>query len=105
MIAAVLVGAWARWRGLALFERDGTLLPLAIGAFAYQTVWVMSVTFVVWFALIVRYSAGRLSVFTFLTPLCGVAAGHLVLREPLTPALAIAVALVAAGLIFVNRPR
>ena len=36
---------------------------LAIGALAYQTVWVVSVTFVVWFALIVRYSANRLSVF------------------------------------------
>ena len=57
---------------------------LALGAFAYQTIWVVSVTFVVWFALIVRYSASRLSAFTFLAPLFGVAAGHLVLDEPLT---------------------
>jgi hypothetical protein len=56
---------------------------IAIGAFAYQTIWVVSVTFAVWFALIVRYSAARLSVFTFLAPLFGVAAGHLVLNEPL----------------------
>ena len=55
---------------------------LAIGAFAYQTVWVVSVTFVVWFALIVRYSATRLSAFTFLTPLFGVAAGHLCWTSP-----------------------
>jgi drug/metabolite transporter (DMT)-like permease len=34
-----------------------------------------------------------------------VAAGHLVLGEPLTPAFALAVALVALGLILVNRPR
>ena len=79
--------------------------PLAIGAFAYQTVWVVSVTFAVWFALVVRYSAARLSVFTFLAPLFGVAAGHFVLGEPLTPAFAMAVALVAAGLLLVNRPR
>ena len=39
------------------------------------------------------------------TPLFGVAAGHLVLGDPLTPAFAVAVALVAAGLLLVNRPR
>jgi drug/metabolite transporter (DMT)-like permease len=78
---------------------------LALGALAYQTVWVVSVTFVVWFALVVRYSANRLSAFTFLTPLFGVAAGHLVLGEPLTPAFAAAVALVAGGLVLVNRSR
>lgn len=77
----------------------------ALSAFAYQTIWVVSVTFVVWFALIVRYSAARLSAFTFLTPLCGVTAGHFVLNEPLTPPFAIAVVLVAAGLVLVNRPR
>jgi drug/metabolite transporter (DMT)-like permease len=55
---------------------------LAIGSLAYQTIWVVSVTFVIWFALIARYSASRLSAFTFLTPLFGVAAGHLVLGDP-----------------------
>jgi drug/metabolite transporter (DMT)-like permease len=78
---------------------------LALGALAYQTFWVVSVTFVIWFALVVRYSANRLSAFTFLTPLFGVAAGHLVLHEPLTGAFAAAVALVAGGLILVNRAR
>jgi drug/metabolite transporter (DMT)-like permease len=79
--------------------------PLAIGSMVYQTVWVVSVTFVIWFALIARYSATRLSAFTFLTPLFGVAAGHLVLNEPLTSAFAAAVALVAIGLVLVNRAR
>ncbi len=78
---------------------------IAIGALTYQTVWVVSVTFVIWYALVARYSANRLSAFTFLTPLFGVAAGHLVLSEPLTPAFAAAVALVAGGLILVNRAR
>ena len=78
---------------------------VALGAFAYQTIWVVSVTFAVWFALIVRYSAARLSAFTFLAPLFGVAAGHLVLNEPLTPAFVVAAALVALGLVLVNRPR
>jgi drug/metabolite transporter (DMT)-like permease len=91
---------------LAIGERI-TAMPsaLAFGSMAYQTVWVVSVTFVVWFALIARYSASRLSAFTFLTPLFGVAAGHLVLGEPLTAAFAAAVVLVAGGLVLVNRAR
>jgi drug/metabolite transporter (DMT)-like permease len=76
---------------------------IALGSLAYQTLWVVSITFVIWFALIARYSANRLSAFTFLTPLFGVAAGHLVLGEPLTPAFAAAVALIAGGLVLVNR--
>ncbi len=78
---------------------------VALGSLAYQTVWVASVTFVIWFALIKKYSTNRLSAFTFLAPLFGVAAGHLVLGDPLTPAFIAAVALVAGGLILVNRTR
>jgi drug/metabolite transporter (DMT)-like permease len=84
---------------------DAAPSALALAAFAYQAVWVVSVTFVIWFALIVRYSAARLSAFTFLTPLFGVTAGHFVLNEPLTPAFALAVALVVGGLLLVNRSR
>ncbi len=93
--------------GAVLFGERMTAPPsaLALGAFAYQTVYVVSITFTIWFVLVVRYSAARLSVFTFLAPLFGVAAGHVVLGDPLTPAFAIAVALVAAGLLLVNRPR
>jgi drug/metabolite transporter (DMT)-like permease len=78
--------------------------PVALGSLAYQTV-VVGTTFSIWFALIVKYSASRLSAFTFLTPLFGVAAGHLVMGDPITPAFAGAAALVVAGLILVNRPR
>jgi drug/metabolite transporter (DMT)-like permease len=102
VVSAPLLGLGA----LAFGERvDAVPSAPALGAFAYQTLWVVSITFVIWFALIVRYSAARLSVFTFLTPLCGVTAGRLILNEPLTPAFAMAVVLVAAGLILVNRPR
>ena len=78
---------------------------LAIGSVMYQTVWVAGITFLGWFFLVHRYSASRLSAFTFLTPLFGVVAGHLVLGEPLTLAFSIAVILVAGGLVLVNRPR
>jgi drug/metabolite transporter (DMT)-like permease len=102
IVSAPLLGI-----GAAIFGERVTMVPsaVALGAFAYQTVWVVSITFTVWFILVVRYSAARLSVFTFLAPLFGVAAGHFVLDEPLTPAFAFAVALVAAGLLLVNRPR
>jgi drug/metabolite transporter (DMT)-like permease len=102
VVSVPLLGAGA----LIFGERmDHMPSAVALGAFAYQTLWVVSITFAVWFALIVRYSAARLSVFTFLAPLFGVAAGHLVLHEPLTPAFALAVALVAGGIVLVNRPR
>jgi drug/metabolite transporter (DMT)-like permease len=93
--------------GAIVFGERITAMPsaVALGAFAYQTIYVVCITFTIWFVLVVRYSAARLSVFTFLAPLFGVAAGYLVLGEPLTPAFAIAVALVAAGLLLVNRPR
>ncbi len=102
VVSAPLLGA-----GALLFGERIAGMPsaLALGAFAYQTIWVVSVTFAVWFALVVRYSAARLSVFTFLAPLFGVAAGHTILNEPLTPAFAVAVTLVAGGLLLVNRPR
>jgi len=72
---------------------------------AWQTVWIVSLTFLLWFMMIVKYSASRLSAFTFFTPLFGVAAGHLVMGDPITPAFAGAVVLVIAGLILVNRPK
>jgi drug/metabolite transporter (DMT)-like permease len=43
-----------------------------------------------------------LAVFSFLAPLFGVAAGTLVLGEPLTPGFAIAAAVVLAGIALVN---
>ena len=103
LVVSAPILAIAAW--LAGEHIDHWPSAIALGSLAYQTVWVVSVTFVIWFALIARYSANRLSAFSFLTPLFGVAAGHLVLGEPLTPAFAAAVALVAAGLVLVNRPR
>jgi drug/metabolite transporter (DMT)-like permease len=92
--------------GALVFGERIAAMPsaMALGSLTYQTL-VVSLTYAAWFALIVKYSASRLSAFTFLTPLCGVAAGHLVMGDPLTPAFALAVALVAAGLVLVNRPR
>jgi drug/metabolite transporter (DMT)-like permease len=78
-----------------------TALPLI--AFTYQTVWVVGCTFLIWLVLMKSHPAGKLSAFTFITPLFGVAAGHFVLNEPLSPGFAVAVVLVIAGLVLVNR--
>lgn len=77
----------------------------ALAWLGYQSVWIVAVTFVIWFAIIKKYSASRVSAFTFLTPLFGVAAGHFVMNDPLTPAFLAAVAFVAGGLVLVNRPK
>jgi drug/metabolite transporter (DMT)-like permease len=80
------------------------LSTLAMASLAYQGVLVSFATYLVWFWLLTRYLAGRLAVFSFLTPLFGVVSGVLVLDEPLRAAFAFAVALVGCGIVLVNRP-
>jgi drug/metabolite transporter (DMT)-like permease len=81
----------------------GALSAVAWGAMAYQALWVVSVTYLIWYMLIRVYSASALSAFSFPTPLFGIAAGHLILGEPLTPAFLMAAVLVVVGLVLVNR--
>jgi len=102
VVSAPILGA-----GALLFGEGMSVMPgaVALVSLAYQTIWVAGITFLAWFMLIKHFSASRVAAFTFLTPLFGVAAGHLVLGEPLTPVFALAAALVAAGLVLVNRPR
>jgi drug/metabolite transporter (DMT)-like permease len=102
IISAPLLALAAEMLGERVTAPPGAL---ALGSLAYQTIWITVVTYLAWFALIQRYSANRLSAFTFLTPLFGVAAGHLVLGEPVTTGFAVAVLLVISGLVLVNRPR
>jgi drug/metabolite transporter (DMT)-like permease len=77
--------------------------PLAVASLAYQGVIVAFASYLVWFWLLTRYLAARLSVFAFLTPLFGVLFGVAILGEPLTPAFAGAALLVGAGIVLVNR--
>ncbi len=80
------------------------LTPLVLVCLAYQTVLVAFASYLVWFWLISNYPAGRLAAFSFLTPLFGVLAGAVLLGEPVSPALAAALVLVAIGIWLVNRP-
>jgi drug/metabolite transporter (DMT)-like permease len=79
------------------------LTPLALASLAYQGAIVAFASYLAWFWLLTRYLAGRLAVFSFMTPLFGVLAGVAVLGEPLTPVFAGAALLVGAGIVLVNR--
>jgi drug/metabolite transporter (DMT)-like permease len=82
--------------------RDVT--PLATGALLFQAVYVVTVTYILWFWLMRRYPAAGLSSFAFLSPAFSVLCGWLLLNEPLTWKIFLALGLIAAGLIIVNRP-
>lgn len=78
--------------------------PLSLALLAYQAFWVVGLTFLLWFALVKTYSASKLSAFTFITPLFGVAASYFIMHDTLTIAFGVAALLVIAGLYLVNRP-
>lgn len=80
------------------------LTPLVLACLAYQIVLVAFASYLAWFWLVVHYPAGRLSAFSFLTPLFGVLAGALLLSERVSSALAAALVLVVLGIWLVNRP-
>jgi drug/metabolite transporter (DMT)-like permease len=90
---------------LAMNEPGIVLMtPLIAGCLVYQTVWVAFITYLAWFWLVRRYPASRLASFTFLTPLFGVVAGGILLNEPITSMLLLALILVGTGIFLVNRP-
>ena len=80
------------------------LTPKVLASLAYQGVIVAFASYLAWFWLLTRYLAGRLAVFSFLTPLFGVAFGVILLSEPLSAAFLAAALLVGAGIVLVNRP-
>jgi drug/metabolite transporter (DMT)-like permease len=92
-LAAPLAGeSWpARWSALS------------IGSLAFQTVIVTFASYLTWFWLVRHYPATRLAAFTLLTPVAGLAAGVLLLDEPLTLRLGLALVAVLVGLVLVNR--
>ena len=94
--------AFAAWiSGETLTRVPG---PLALSLMAYQAIWVVGLTFLLWFALVKTYSASKLSAFTFITPLFGVVASYFIMHDTLTLAFGAAALLVIAGLYLVNRP-
>jgi drug/metabolite transporter (DMT)-like permease len=93
------LAAWVS--GETISHVPGTL---ALSLMAYQAFWVVGLTFLLWFGLVKTYSASKLSAFTFITPLFGVAASYFIMHDTLTLAFGAAALLVVAGLYLVNRP-
>jgi drug/metabolite transporter (DMT)-like permease len=81
-----------------------SLSTIAWSSMAFQIVVVAFVSFLVWFWLVRHYPATRLSSFTLLTPVFGLLLGALLLHEPITPRLVVALIGVSAGIYLVNRP-
>ena len=79
--------------------------PLSLSLMAYQAIWVVGLTFLLWFALVKTYSASKLSAFTFITPLFGVVASYFIMHDTLTLAFGVAALLVIAGLYLVQAGR
>jgi len=82
--------------------RDVAVLPTL--ALLFQSFYIVAFTYVLWFWLLRRYPASGLSSFAFLSPVFGVLCGAVVLGEAPTTRIFLALALIAAGLIIVNRP-
>lgn len=100
-VSAVLLGGAA----LAFGESwPAQWSALALGSMFFQVVVITFASYLLWFWLIRHYPATLLASFTLLTPLAGLAAGMLLLGEPATPRLLLALMAVAAGIWLVNRP-
>jgi drug/metabolite transporter (DMT)-like permease len=80
-----------------------TLSGASLWPLAFQTVVVSFASYLVWFWLLRHYPATRLAAFTLLTPMFGLLAGVLLLGEPVTGRLLLALAAVSLGIALVNR--
>jgi len=92
LLSQLLGESWSfSYSGFAWFSIG---LQTAIGAFA---------SYLTWMWLLRHYPATRMSSFTFLTPVFALGFGVLLLAEPLTLQLVLALAGVALGIVLVNR--
>lgn len=76
---------------------------LVWASLAFQVLIVTFASYLAWFWLIRSYPATKLSSFTLLTPVFGLLMGAVLLGEPITVRLVLALAAVALGIVLVNR--
>ncbi|MEP7302397.1 MAG: DMT family transporter [Caldimonas sp.] len=79
------------------------LSALAWASIGFQVVIVTFASYLLWFWLIRHYPATRLASLTMLTPVFGLLLGAVLLSEPVTGRLLLALGTVAAGIFLVNR--
>jgi len=76
--------------------------PLLWGSLLFQSLVVSFASYLAWFWLLRHYWASRLGVFSFLTPLFGIAFGVGLLDEPVETSFLIGALLVLAGVVLVS---
>ncbi len=74
-----------------------------LGLMGFQTVVVSFASYLAWFWLVRHYPATRLASFTLSTPLFGLLAGVVLLGEPITARLLLALAALSLGVLLVNK--
>ena len=87
---------------LVLDQTSFNPTPIAWGSLLFQSLVVSFASYLTWFWLLRHYLASRLGVFSFLTPIFGVAFGVWLLNEPLEPNFVIGAMLVCAGIALVS---
>jgi drug/metabolite transporter (DMT)-like permease len=94
----IFLSAAYLWDGRMIFNLDATV----IGAYFYQSLVTAAFGFVAWNTMLQRYGASTLHVFVFMMPIAGVVFSGLLLKEPITPRLLLALALIASGILLVH---
>lgn len=74
----------------------------AVSALLYSSIIVAFASYLTWFKLIHAYPVSQLAIFTFLSPVFGVASGVVILREQLTAGLILGLLSVSAGIYVTN---
>ncbi len=91
LVVALASGQWG-WR----------VTPMSLASMTFQTLVVAFFSYLTWFWLMRRYLASRLGVFTFLSPLFGVAFGVTLLGETLEPSFVGGAVMVLIGVVMVS---
>ena len=85
---------------------DGTMVtdvnPKVLASLLYQGILTASFGFVAWNSMLQKYGAVSLHSFIFLMPIAGVLLGGLILEEPITFNIVLALLLIVSGVLVVN---
>ena len=92
-VLSLLLGERWVWQ-FSPFATTSLVLQTVVGAFA---------SYLAWMWMLGRYPATKISAFVFLTPVFALLFGALWLNETVTPNLMAALAMVAVGIVLVNR--
>ena len=86
------------WDDSMVFHLDAPV----IGAMLYQSLITASFGFVAWNTMLKKYGAVSLHAFIFIMPIAGVALGGLILGEPITIKIVLALVFIVSGILVVH---